>query len=103
MFRRGMSTLKSNSSAITAWQKSCYHKIDFKINQNSTVYEAVQKFSAYNIGCLAVTNDTNKVAARNQCELCDDDITGLKVTIPTTLVLIIEATNGEYKYYTGDR
>lgn len=61
MFRRGISTLKSNSNAITAWKKSCYHKIDFKINQNSTVYEAVQKFSAYNIGCLAVINDTNKV------------------------------------------
>jgi predicted transcriptional regulator len=61
MFRRGVSTLKGNSNAITAWKNSCYHKIDFKINQNSKVYEAVQKFSAYNIGCLAVTNDANKV------------------------------------------
>uniref|UniRef100_A0A7S1XTH5 CBS domain-containing protein n=1 Tax=Phaeomonas parva TaxID=124430 RepID=A0A7S1XTH5_9STRA len=43
-----------SSTASTAWEKSCYFKIDFKISQDASVYEAVQKFAAYNIGCLVV-------------------------------------------------
>jgi len=48
-------------SAINVFENSCYHKIDFKINQESSVKEAVIRFSAFNIGCLAVTNSSNKV------------------------------------------
>jgi predicted transcriptional regulator len=59
--KRFMSTISSVANATSALKKSCYYKIDFKINENSTVYEAVQKFSAYNIGCLAVTNEENKI------------------------------------------
>lgn len=43
-----------SSTAANAWAKSCYFKIDFKIDENATVYEAVQRFAAYNIGCLVV-------------------------------------------------
>jgi predicted transcriptional regulator len=50
-----------NLSAFKLFQQSCYHKIDFKINEDSNVQEAVIRFNAFNIGCLAVTNDTNKV------------------------------------------
>ena len=59
--RRLMSTLKNIANASSALKKSCYYKIDFKINEKSTVYDAVQKFSAYNIGCLAVTDEENKI------------------------------------------
>ena len=48
-------------TAQSAWEKSCYFKIDFKVNENCLVYEAVQRFAAYNIGALAVTNDEGKV------------------------------------------
>lgn len=50
-----------NISAISVFQNSCYHKIDFKINQNDNVKVALNKFTAFNIGCLAVTDDSNKV------------------------------------------
>ena len=50
-----------NSSAFKVFQQSCYHKIDFKINEESNVQEALIRFNAFNIGCLAVTDKTNKV------------------------------------------
>jgi len=51
----------SKISALKVFQNSCYHKIDFKINENSNTREAVTRFTAFNIGCLAVTDDQNKV------------------------------------------
>lgn len=54
-------TVENRSSAQDALKKSCYFKIDFGINEEATVYEAVQRFAAYNIGALAVTNAENKV------------------------------------------
>lgn len=48
-------------SALKVFENSCYHKIDFKINEDSYVKEAVMRFSAFNIGCLAVTDNSNKV------------------------------------------
>lgn len=54
-------TVENRSSAKDALQKSCYFKIDFGINEEATVYEAVQRFAAYNIGALAVTDDDKKV------------------------------------------
>lgn len=58
---RRLSTISRNISAISVFEKSCYHKIDFKISQAANVQEAVIRFSAFNIGCLAVTNGENKV------------------------------------------
>jgi hypothetical protein len=46
---------------MKVFQNSCYHKIDFKINENSSAKEAVSRFTAFNIGCLAVTDNTDKV------------------------------------------
>lgn len=54
-------TVENRSSAKDALQKSCYFKIDFAISEDATVYEAVQRFAAYNIGALAVTNADEKV------------------------------------------
>jgi predicted transcriptional regulator len=51
----------SNISAISVFQNSCYHKIDFKISEESPVQEAVNRFTAFNIGCLAVTDSNDKV------------------------------------------
>jgi hypothetical protein len=56
-----VSKLNASVSAIKVFENSCYHKIDFKINEESSVKEAVMRFSAFNIGCLAVTDNSNKV------------------------------------------
>lgn len=57
--------IRNNSStsisALSVFQNSCYHKIDFKVNKNENVNIALNKFTAFNIGCLAVTDDANKV------------------------------------------
>jgi predicted transcriptional regulator len=59
--RRLASTKAGTVSAMNVFEGSCYHKIDFKINEESSVKEAVIRLSAFNIGCLAVTNSANKV------------------------------------------
>jgi predicted transcriptional regulator len=59
--RRTISTNAGTISAMNVFENSCYHKIDFKINEESSAKEAVIRFSAFNIGCLAVTNSANKV------------------------------------------
>lgn len=56
-----VSKLNASVSALRVFENSCYHKIDFKINEDSPVKEAVTRFSAFNIGCLAVTDNSNKV------------------------------------------
>ena len=49
-------SLGGAASARHAMQKSCYYKIDFKIDEDAMVYEAVQRFAAYNLGALAVSS-----------------------------------------------
>lgn len=57
-----MSTAGKNAvSALTVFKNSCYHKIDFKIRDDRSANEAVKRFAAFNIGCLAVTDDSNQV------------------------------------------
>lgn len=48
---------KGAATAKHAMQKSCYYNIDFKIDGQATVYEAVQRFAAYNVGALVVTTE----------------------------------------------
>jgi len=60
-FTRKFSAIVTPVSALDVFKKSCYHKIDFKINEESPVQEAVNRFTAFNIGCLAVTDANNKV------------------------------------------
>lgn len=38
-----------------AWENSCFHKMDYTINEDESVFEAVKKFSAYKVGALVVT------------------------------------------------
>ena len=63
LLRRNLSSINTimKTSAMNVFEKSCYHKIDFKINEDAPVKEAIQRFSAFNIGCLAVTNNSNNV------------------------------------------
>ena len=41
--------------------KSCYVRIDWKINQGKTVHEAIKVMSANNIGALGVSDDKGEV------------------------------------------
>jgi predicted transcriptional regulator len=61
--RRLLSTVsaKTTVSALSVFKNSCYHKIDFKINEENTANNAVKRFAAFNIGCLAVTDAKNEV------------------------------------------
>jgi hypothetical protein len=36
-------SIGNKGTAQTAWEKSCYFKIDFKIPEDAMMYEAVQK------------------------------------------------------------
>lgn len=56
-----MTRLFSTVSALSVYKNSCYRRIDFKIGENDPAKHALHKFSAYNIGCLAVTNPQNHV------------------------------------------
>jgi len=59
---RTMTTVKEavGNTADDAMQYSGYQKIDFTIKEDATVYDAVQKFAAFNIGCLVTTDDKGK-------------------------------------------
>lgn len=54
---RFVGTLEEIPSAKTAWEKSCYFEMDFTIPEESYVFEAIQKFAAYDIGCLVTTDE----------------------------------------------
>ena len=54
---RSFSTMKtSGSTAMSVFKKSCYYKLDFKINEDKPLSEAVARFKVFNVGCLAVVN-----------------------------------------------
>lgn len=54
---RGFSELGPSTTAEEAAAMSGYADIDFAISENAPVLDAVQKFAAYNIGCLVTTDD----------------------------------------------
>lgn len=56
--------LQTRMYCVTAdqlFERSCYNKIDYKIHQTAPVQEAVIRFSAFDVGCLAVVNDDEKL------------------------------------------
>jgi len=61
--KRLLSTVSSKTtvSALSVFKNSCYHKIEFKINEENTANNAAKRFAAFNIGCLAVTDAKNEV------------------------------------------
>jgi predicted transcriptional regulator len=52
------------STAADAAALSGYSEIDYLINEDATVLDAVQKFAAYNIGCLVSTDAAGMYSSR---------------------------------------
>lgn len=52
---------EKKGSIVDAWNKSCYHEMDFTINENSTVFDAVEKFAAFDVGALVTVDDEGKL------------------------------------------
>jgi len=61
MQRRAFSNISRSVSALSVFEKSCYRKVDFRISEENLVKDAVVRFTAFNVGCLAVTDKNNKV------------------------------------------
>jgi hypothetical protein len=53
-------TSEKKGSIMNAWNASCYHEMDFSIPETSTVFEAVERFAAYDIGALVTTDENGK-------------------------------------------
>lgn len=51
-----ITTLSQMDNAGDTFKKSCYFEMDFTISEESTVYEAVQKFAAFDIGALVTVD-----------------------------------------------
>jgi predicted transcriptional regulator len=64
--RRFFSTTRLPTSAMNLFKNSCYNKVDYKISKDSTTKEAIDRFTAYNIGCLAVTDDTKVIGVLSE-------------------------------------
>jgi predicted transcriptional regulator len=63
MISRRLSSVayKNSVSALSLFKNSCYNKIDFKISEENTANNAVKRFSAFNIGCLAVIDAQDNI------------------------------------------
>jgi predicted transcriptional regulator len=59
--RRNFVSTPKTVTALNVFQNSCYSKINFKINENSCAKEAVSRFTAFNVGCLVVVDDSEAV------------------------------------------
>lgn len=55
-----LSTVGECSTVQKAWEKSCYFKKDYTISEDSKVFEAVEKFAAYECGALITTDSNGK-------------------------------------------
>ena len=55
-----LGTAQKKGSVMDAWNKSCYHEMDFTISEDAAVYDAVQKFSAYDVGALVTVDAEGK-------------------------------------------
>ena len=54
---RGFATVGEAITAGEAAKLSGYSNIEYRINEDAMVIEAVQQFAANNIGCLVTVND----------------------------------------------
>jgi predicted transcriptional regulator len=57
---RTFTTLEEALTAEDARKVSGYADIDYAVDENALVFEAVQKMAAYNIGCLVTTDSAGK-------------------------------------------
>lgn len=65
---RSFGTINESPSATDAWKASCYMEIDFTISDQAYAIEAIQKFAAFDIGCLITTDEDG--ACSSLCSLC---------------------------------
>lgn len=49
------------TTAKDLFNNSCYNSVEYSIDENSYVQEAVMKFSVFDIGCVAVLNKDKKL------------------------------------------
>ena len=56
-----ISPFPAKQTAMDIFHNSCYYKIDYKINENATAHESAIRFTAFNISCLVVTDDQDKL------------------------------------------
>ena len=54
-------SVKEAATADDALRFSGYSAIDFTIPEDAPVYDAVQKFAAFNIGCLVAVDAAGKI------------------------------------------
>mmetsp|Transcript_13165 Transcript_13165/g.17230 ORF Transcript_13165/g.17230 Transcript_13165/m.17230 type:complete len:187 (-) Transcript_13165:126-686(-) len=54
-------TVRDAATADDALKFSGYADIDFTVKEDAPVYDAVQKFAAYNIGCLVMTDEAGNM------------------------------------------
>lgn len=50
-------------TADDAWKKSCYIEMDFTIPDEAFVYDAVQRFAAFNVGCLVTVDNDGRFSS----------------------------------------
>lgn len=62
-------SVKEAATADDALRFSGYSAIDFTIPEDAPVYDAVQKFAAFNIGCLVTVDTAGKI--QNCIFACD--------------------------------
>jgi len=55
-------TAEKSGSVMNAWEKSCYHEMDYTISEDATVYQAVEKFAGYDVGALIALDGDGKMA-----------------------------------------
>jgi hypothetical protein len=53
-------TVEKSGSVMDAWKKSCYYEMDFTISEEEKVFDAVKKFSAFDVGALVTTNEAGE-------------------------------------------
>lgn len=72
-FNAGTAVRCFGSNGMTAYDalsRSGYNSIDYTIKENATVYDAVHKFAAFNIGCLVTVDDGTCYARWNTFQYC---------------------------------
>jgi len=59
---RQFGTSEQSGSIMNAWEKSCYHEMNYTISEDASVFEAVEKFAGYDVGALVATDSQGKMA-----------------------------------------
>lgn len=88
---RGMVTIAEALTAEDARKISCYSEIDYAINEDAPVLDAVQMFSAYNIGCLVTTDSKGR-----SLESLDQGIVFLEMKRVVSCRLTISCTTRQF-------